>query len=74
MTIYTDKVLKHNRPDITLVHKDTQKWTLIEIAVPADQNIIRTEKEKVEKYQEVAFEIRRGFMEQSREPTNSTHT
>ena len=59
MTIYTDKVLKHNRPDITLVHKDTQKWTLTDIAVPADQNITRTEEEKVEKYQELAFEIRR---------------
>ena len=59
MIIYTDKVLKHDRPDITLVHKDTQKWTLIDIAVPADQNITRTEEEKVEKYQELAFEIRR---------------
>ena len=59
MTIYTDKVLRHNRPDITLMHKDTRKWTLIDIAVPADQNISRTEEEKVEKYQEVAFEIRR---------------
>ena len=29
MTIYTDKVLKHNRPYITLVHKDTQKLTHI---------------------------------------------
>ena len=36
------------------------KWTLIDIAVPADQNVIRTEEDKVEKYQElVAFEIRR---------------
>ena len=59
MTIYTDKVLKHNRPDITLVHKDTQKRTLIDIAVPADHNITRTEEEKVENYQELAFEIRR---------------
>ena len=59
MTIYTDKVLKHNRPDISLVHKDTQEWTLIYIAVPADQNITRTEEERVEKYQELAFEIRR---------------
>ena len=59
MTIYTNKVLKHNRPDITLVHKDTQKWTLSDIAVPADQNITRPEEEKVEKYQELAFEIRR---------------
>ena len=47
-TVYTDKVLKHNRPDITLVHKDAQKWTRFDIAVPADQNIIRTE-EKVKR-------------------------
>ena len=59
ITIYTDKVLKRNRPDITLVHKDTQKWTLVDVAVSADQNITRTEEEKVEKYQELAFEIRR---------------
>ena len=59
MTIYTDKVLKHKRLDITVVHKDTQKWTLIGITVPADQNITRTEEEKVEKYQELTFEIRR---------------
>ena len=52
-------MLKYNWPDITLVHKDTQKWTLIERAVPADQNITGTEEEKVEKYQELAFEIRR---------------
>ena len=58
VTIYTAKMLKHNRPDITLVHKDTKKWTHIDIAVPANQ-IIKTEEEKVEKYQELAFEIRR---------------
>ena len=41
------------------MHKDTQKWALIDIAVLADQNITRTEEEKVKKYQELAFEIRR---------------
>ena len=60
MAIYTDKVLKHNRPYITLVHKDTQKWTLNDKAEPTDQDITRTEEdEKVEKYQELPFEIRR---------------
>ena len=52
MTIYIDKVLKHNWPDTTLVHKDTPKWTLIDIddiAVPADQNITRIQEENVEK-------------------------
>ena len=49
VTIYTDKILGYNRPDITLV----LKWTLIDIAVPADQNVIRTEEDKVEKNQEL---------------------
>ncbi|XP_037776983.1 uncharacterized protein LOC119573955 [Penaeus monodon] len=59
MTVYTDKKLNHNRPDITRLRKDTQEWTLIDIAVPADQNIINTEEEKVAKYQKLAFEIKR---------------
>ena len=59
MTVYTDKKLNHNRLDITLVQKDTQEWTLIDIAVPADQNIINTEQEKVDRYQDLAFEIKR---------------
>ena len=59
MTVYTDRKLNHNRPDITLVQKDTQEWTLIDIAVPADQNIINTEEEKVDRYQDLAFEIKR---------------
>ena len=60
MTIDTDKVLKQFRPDITMMYKDTQKWTLSDIAVPVDQIIVRTEEEKVE-YQELAFEIRRIY-------------
>ena len=59
MTVYTDKKLNHNRPDITLEQKDTQEWTLIDIAVPPDQNIISTEEEKVDRYQDLAFEINR---------------
>ena len=57
--MHTDKKLNHNRPDITLLRKDMQEWTLINIAVPADQNIINTEEEKVTKYQELEFEIKR---------------
>ena len=57
MTICTER-LKHNQPDITVVHKDTQEWTLIDMAVPADQNILTTEEEKVERYQELAPEVK----------------
>ena len=58
MTVHTDKKLNPNRPDITLVRKDTREWTLIDIAVPADQNIISTEEGKVDRYLDLAFEIK----------------
>ena len=59
MTIYTDKKLKHNRPDITVMQRNTKEWTLIDIAVPAVKNVSKTEQEKVEKYQDLAFEMKR---------------
>ena len=56
---YIDKRLKRNRPDITVVHKDTQEWTIIDIAVPADQNILLTTwDEKAERHQDLDLEIK----------------
>ena len=49
----------HNRPDTILVEKRIRKWTIIDIAVPDDFNVVRTEDWKVEKYQDLAFEIKR---------------
>ena len=51
MTFYTDKKL--------MLRKDSQEWTLIDISVPADKNIINAEEKKVARYQELAFEIKR---------------
>ena len=56
MTILTVKWQKHNRQDITVLHKDTQEWTQIDKVVPVDQNVLTIEEEKVEKYQDLALE------------------
>ena len=69
-TVYTGKKLNHNRPDITLVRKDTQEWTLINIAVPADQNIISTEEGNVDRYQDLVFQ--NTGMGRNLYPSNST--
>ena len=53
------------------MHKDTQEWTLIDMAVPADQNILTTEEEKVERYQELAFEVKE--IPQGLESGSNTH-
>ena len=59
LTIQTDMTVAHNRPDIILVEKAIQKRTFIDIAVPADFNVVKTEEWKVEKYQDLAFEVKR---------------
>ena len=56
LTVQTDMTVVHNRPDIILVEKAIWKWTIIDIAVPSDFNVARTEDWKVEKYQDLAFE------------------
>ena len=50
--------LTHNRPDIILVEKAIRKWTIIDIAVPGDFNVVTTVDWKVEKYQDLAFEVK----------------
>ena len=53
VTIETDMAVAHNRPDIIMVEKAIQKWTIIDIPVPGDFNVVRTEDLKVEKYQDL---------------------
>ena len=59
LTIQTDMTVTHNRPDIILGEKSTRKWTIIDIAVPGDFNVVTTEDWKVEKYQDLPFEVKR---------------
>ena len=59
MTIFTDRKIIHNRPDIVIVDKIDRVCTLIDIAVPSDANIPDTGKRKIEKYQDLSIEIER---------------
>ena len=60
-TIQTARTVEHNRPDIILIEKKENKWSLIDVAVPWDFNIVKTEEWKVEKYQDLAFEKSRMY-------------
>lgn len=56
--IHTDKTIAHNRPDITLINKNTKHTYLIDIAVPNDTNIENKEQEKITKYLPLAIEVK----------------
>ena len=60
MTSYIDKKLKPKQPDTSLVYKDIEKWTLIDVALPGDQKVIRTA-DRVEMYHDLALEIKRIY-------------
>jgi hypothetical protein len=59
VNIYTDKLIHARRPDIVVVDKSAKKVTLIDMAIPADKNILEKEKEKVAKYQDLKMELQR---------------
>ena len=45
-----------------LVEKAAHKWTIIDIAVPRDFTVVRTEDWKVQKYQDLAFKVETAIL------------
>ena len=59
MKIQTDKVLEHSRPDILVLEKDTRICKIIDVACPFDTRIIEKEREKVDHYQDLKWELKK---------------
>ena len=57
--IQCDNMIEARRPDIVLTGKKEHVAMIIDIAVPADEDVDRKEKEKVDKYQDLKREIKR---------------
>ena len=61
-TIQTDKEITAIRPDIVFMNKKDKTALLIDIAVPRDDNIVDKRIEKVEKYQNLAIELKAAYI------------
>jgi hypothetical protein len=59
--IQTDRTIPSNKPDIVI--RDYEKGTciLIDVAIPADRNVIKNEAENVLKYKGLTKEIQRTW-------------
>ena len=57
--IQTDHVIEHRRPDVVVLDKHEKMCHLIDIAVPGDSRVASKENEKVQKYQDLARELRK---------------
>ena len=59
LSIQTDRVIEHRRPDIVIVDWEEKECLIIDVAIPADQNIADKEWEKISKYSELKLEVMR---------------
>lgn len=57
--VHTDRTISANKPDIIIKNREQGTCILIDVAIPADNNVTRKEAEKVLKYRDLAIEIQR---------------
>jgi hypothetical protein len=57
--IQTDHIIQARRPDIVVQDKEINHIWIIDITIPGDARVTEKEREKVERYQDLAREIRR---------------
>ena len=58
-SIRTDNNIEARRPDLVLVERSKKSCHIIDVAIPEDSGAKEKEAEKVEKYQNLARELRR---------------
>jgi len=56
---HTDREVTANKPDIIIKNKKEKTCTLIDVAIPADRNVVQKEVEKKLKYKCLSIEIKR---------------
>ena len=57
--VHTDREVTANRPDIIIKNKKEKTCTLIDVAIPADRNVVQKEAEKKLKYWSLCIEVQR---------------
>jgi hypothetical protein len=57
--VHTDREVTANRPDIIIKITKAKTCTLIDVAIPADRNVVQKEAEKKLKYESLCIETQR---------------
>jgi len=57
--VHTDREVTANRPDIIIKNKKEKTCTLVDVAIPADRNVVQKEAQKKLKYKSLCIEIQR---------------
>jgi hypothetical protein len=60
--VHTDREVTANRPDIKIKNKKEKIRKLIDVAIPAERNVVQKEAEKKLKYKSLFIEIQRMWI------------
>jgi hypothetical protein len=55
--VQTDRTILNNKQDIKIYDNEKRTYTLIEVAISGDRNMIKEEAEKILKYKDLNIEI-----------------
>ena len=58
-SVKTDNVIGTRRPDLIVIDKAKKLCQIIDFAVPFDSKVVEKEREKTEKYQDLAREVKK---------------
>ena len=56
-SIQTERKIEHNKPDVVLLDKSKKVCFVLDVACPFDTRVIKKEKEKIEFYTDLKYEI-----------------
>ena len=53
--------MSYNRPGVVVIDREENTWYIVDFAVPMDHHFKEKEVEKIDKYMDLAAEVRRQF-------------
>ena len=59
MKFQADEIMKHSRPDLVVLKKESRHRKIIDVSCPFDTRVVEKEKEKVNEYQDLKWELNR---------------
>jgi hypothetical protein len=57
LPIITDRTIFANKPDIVVIDRSARRAVIIDITIPHDENLVKTDKDKQIKYLDLAREV-----------------
>ena len=63
--IPVDRQIEHQRPDIVVMEKNTNKFLITDVACPVDNSLILKRNEKLDSYSELRLEIERMWVKET---------